>query len=898
MREWLARLVDWFRRDRLETELREELDFHRRQIEGEAAGDGAGADEARRIAARRLGNVTKATEEARDRWSIPSLEAVQQDTRYALRGLVRTPAFTATVAITLALGTGANVAIFDAIDRLMFRPLALLRDPGTVHRVYFEHVDRGRVNTSWWLPFGRYHDLRNWTNAFSHFAAFNEREIVIGTGDSARERRVGGVTATYFDFFEARPVLGRFFSPAEDTAPAGAPLVVLSHALWQTEFAGRNVVGDALQVGNLAATIIGVAPPGFIGVNDAQPVALFVPLTSLGGVMGGQAATRFSTGYSLFWGSLIVRRKPGISEETASAELSTAFERSWEAERAAQPNQMLRPAGEARPRALVGAVRIGGGPSAGMEARTALWVAGVAVIVLIIACANVANLFIGRAIARQRETAVRLALGVSRARLLIQTMVESLAVATMGAVGGLAVAWVARTAVFGLLVPTARTGNTGLFDPRTLAATAVIAFVPGILIGLVPAWSAARTGLAASLKSGGRAGNTHGTRLRNALVIVQATLSVVLLAGAVLFVKSLNAVEAMPLGYEANRVLLVNRVLRGVTLTRDERMALRHRLLETAQSLPVVESAAWRLSTPLGVNAVGSFHVDGVESLRDLGTFTMQITTEDYFRAMGTRIVRGRGFTADDRAGAPGVVVVSQGLASVVWPGQDAVGQCMRMGRREAPCTTVIGIAEDIYQNTLTDERRYHYYVPLDQAGGLDATGLVLRLRSNPAQAADEVRRALQAVMPGDSYVSVQPMSVLVERAQSSWRLGATMFVAFGALALLVAAIGLYGVISYSIAQRMHEIAVRVALGASRRDVRRLVFVPALRFALIGCVLGTAIALLMRGRLEPLLFRQSASDPLVYAGVAGLMLVVAALASLQPAARAAGADPLEALRTE
>jgi ABC-type antimicrobial peptide transport system permease subunit len=222
----------------------------------------------------------------------------------------------------------------------------------------------------------------------------------------------------------------------------------------------------------------------------------------------------------------------------------------------------------------------------------------------------------------------------------------------------------------------------------------------------------------------------------------------------------------------------------------------------------------------------------------------------------------------------------------------------MRLGRRESPCTTVVGIAEDIYQDTLTDVRRYQYYLPLEQAGGPDGTGLVLRLRTDPVQAAEEVRRALQAVMPGDSYVSVQPMGVLVERAQSSWRLGATMFVAFGALALLVAAIGLYGVISYSIAQRMHELAVRVALGASRRDVGRLVFIPALRFALIGCVLGTGVAVLLRGRLEPLLFRQSAGDPLVYAGVAVVMLMVAALASLGPAARAARADPLEALRTE
>jgi hypothetical protein len=281
-----------------------------------------------------------------------------------------------------------------------------------------------------------------------------------------------------------------------------------------------------------------------------------------------------------------------------------------------------------------------------------------------------------------------------------------------------------------------------------------------------------------------------------------------------------------------------------------------------------------------------------------LGTFTYQATTADYFRTMGTRIIGGRGFTTEDRAGAPGVAVVSRSMARALWPGRNAMGQCFRMRSDTVPCTTVVGIAEDIVQRDIADGQQYHYYLPIDQYTRTWGNGMVLRLRGDPALLAESIRGALQRVVPGESYVTVQPLRDIVENQRRSWRLGATMFVAFGGLALVVAAVGLYGVIGYNLAQRAHELGVRVALGAPRRHLVRLVTGESLKLTLAGAGLGVLVAILASGWIQPLLFRQSARDPLIYGGVGTIMVLVALAASAIPALRAASADPNDALRAE
>jgi predicted permease len=897
MRELLARLRDWLRRDRLDTELSEELEFHRAQLERDARAAGAEPDAAALAARRRLGNTVRVRERARDRWSLPWLDHLQQDTRYALRGLRRSPGFAIAVVATLALGIGANAAMIGVVDHLMFRPHPYLSDPSTVHRVYMRWWQRGTVRTQLHTEYARYLDLKKWTTSFSQFAGFAVRTMAVGVGDAARERRVAAVSATFFDFFDAPPALGRYFGAAEDTTPRGADVAILDYRFWLTEFGGRDVQGQVLQVGSISATIIGVTPKGFAGVNDSDPPALYIPITTYAGAEGERRnASNYFTAYNWGWVEMMVRRKHGVSLAQASADASRAHRQSWIWQRTTEPE--LPDADVAQPAALVSAMKVGAGPNPSLEARTALWVTGVSAIVLLIACANVANLLLARALRRGREIALRLALGVSRGRLIRQSMTESLVLSLIGGAAGLLVAQWGGAAIRQLLVRGGGVQLDVLTDWRTLGVTATIAIAVGVVTGLAPAFLTGRGDLARALKAGARGGTYHLSRTRSALLVLQGAMSVVLLVGAALFVKSLANVKTMRMGYDAESVIVARRNLRGLELDEGERIALRRRLVSAAQAIPGVEYASWASSLPFWSTSTTDLFVAGIDSVRPLGEFTYQMTTPDYFQTMGTRILRGRGLSAGDQGGAPRIAVVSESMAKVLWPGRDAVGQCMRVFADTMPCTTVVGIAEDIAQHTLTGEKPYHYYLPIEQSRPAEGHSVLLKVRGDPARQMESVRKALQAEMPGQSYVTVRLLHDVVDGQRRSWRLGATMFVAFGGLALLVAAVGLYGVIAYDVSQRMHELGVRIALGARATDVVRLVVAQGVRFALAGLVAGTLIALFAARWIEPLLFQESARDPGTYALVATLLLIVGMLASTTPALRATRADPNTVLRVE
>lgn len=899
VREWAARLRDWFRRDALDAELQEELRFHREHLERDALAGGAAPDEARELAARQLGNVTLTREAARERWSVPWLDHLLRDVRYALRGLRRSPGFTATVILTLGLGIGANVAMFRVVDQLLYRPLAYLRDPGQVHRIYWQWEDRGRVRTGQSGAYMRYLDLQRWTTSFSQFAAFSERNLAVGEGEAARELRVGVVSASYFAFFDAQPILGRFFVPDEDRTPRGADVAVLSHAFWQSEYGGRNVLGEILQVGNVRATIIGVAPRGFSGVNDAHPPVLFIPITTFAGSSGTADAHSYYTSYSWGWMHAMARRKTGISVRDAEADASQAAARSWATAFVQQPGLWADPA-VARPRAAVSSLRPGAGPDPSLDAKTAVWLTVVALLVFVIAISNVANLMLARTLRRRREVAVRIALGGSRGRFVLQSLTEGAVLATLGGLTALVVAQWGGAIVHRLLVEGTGVPIPVLADARTLGVTCALSGVSALLLGLLPTLLAGRNdrNVAGALRTATGTRTREGTRLRAGLLVLQASLSVTLLVGATSFVRSLQAVRAMPMGYEADRVLLVSRVIRGIPFDDSTQIPLRRLLLETAQALPDIEAAAWVATAPFLSTSNTSLFVAGIDSVDRLGTFTYQVTTPDYFRAMGTRVLHGRGLAENDRFGTPDVIVVSQSMANVLWPGREALGECVRVRVADAPCTTVVGIAEDMVQRDITGTQRYHFYLASDQFRRTWGNGMVLRVRGDPATLAEPIRRALQRVMPGASYVTVRPLGGVVDEAQRSWRLGAAMFTAFGALSLAVAAVGLYGVIAYGVAERSHELAVRVALGASRSGVLRLVVGQSVRYTLLGVTLGLLVATAAGRWLQPLLFQQSARDPLVFAGVGLLMLAVALGASALPATRAARADPARALRAE
>jgi predicted permease len=889
MREFLTRLIDWVRRDQLESELRDELDFHQSALQRDAR-----AEHDAVTVRRRMGNTTRAIEESRDRWSIPWLDHVQQDMRYAVRGLRRSPGFAFGVIATLALGIGANAAMFGVVDRLMFRPYPMLRDPSTVNRVYLRWSSRETVRTASWTQYTRYLDLQRWTTSFTKFAAFFPVTRSIGNGEGTREREIAAVSASYFEFFDARPALGRFFAPDEDVTPVGAAVVVLGYAFWQNEYGGRDVIGEPLQIGDRTFTIIGVTPEGFTGVTEGRPRAAFIPITTFAGNQPGEDGSTYYTGYGWGWMEMIVRRRPDVSEDRASVDLSAAYVRSWNQEREYDPGQT--PVEIARPHAIAGALKTAAGPDPGLEARTALWVSGVALIVLLIACANVANLFLGRALRRKREVALRLALGVSRRRLAAQTMTESLVLALAGCASGIVVAQVGGRTMSALFLRSPEFSLLG--DTRTLVVAVAAALLAAVLTGVVPAMLATRADLAGALKAGAREGTYHRSRTRTALLVAQGALSVALLVGAGLFVRSLDRVRDMRMGYDAERIVMVRHELRGMVLDDSATLALRRRMLETVQSLPGVEKAAFVSSVPFWSTSSTGLFVAGIDSMGRLGSFTYQQGTPDYFATMGTRMLRGRAFGPEDRAGTQRVAVVSEGMANALWPGKEALGQCMRVSADTMPCTTVIGIAEDAVQSNFTDRDRFRYYLPLEQFRPMRGTYLMVRTRAAPATRSEGIRVALQRLMPGQAYVTAAPMEELVDGRRRSWQIGATMFVAFGGLALVVAAIGLYAVIGYNVAQRMHEIGVRIALGAKSSDVVRLVVGQGIGFALAGVLLGGGLAFFAASWVQPLLFQQSARDPVVFGGVALLLVLVAALASSAPAVRATRADPNRALRTD
>ena len=895
MMRLLRRLARWWRFRAHEEELVEELAFHRAAIEQELIERGSSPSEARDAARRAMGNEMLQRENARGVWLWPRLEAVVQDARAALRGLRRSPAFTAGVILTFALGVGANAAMFSLLDRLMLRPPALMRDPGTVHRVYLYRTREG-VESPTGGQYARHADLVRETRAFSAVAGHATRELAVGVGQEARERRVAIVSANFFDFFDAPPAAGRYFRPDEDAPPEGARVAVLSHSGWQAIYGGRQgVIGSALQVGAVVYTIIGIAPEGFVGLWPLRPPVAFIPLATYAQSRVGSAwTTTYSSAFGL---EAIVRRRPGISMAAASEDLTRALRQSYRIQSRAEGWDADARFAQLRPRAVAGSILLERGPERSSVARVATWLGGVTVVVLLIACANVASLLLARALSRRREIAVRLALGVSRARLLSQLLTESMLLALGGGALGLLVAvWLSALLRAAFLPHTDPPPVAG--DLRTVGFLFLITLFVGMVTGILPALQARKLALTDDLKSSARSGTYRRSRARAALLVMQGALSLVLLIGAGLFVRSLRNVRAVPLGFDADSVLIISQEMRDTRLDSAGLAALRRRLLAAATTVPGITHATLRLATPFGGMTSYALYVEGIDSVDRLGSFETNAVSPGYFATMGTRLLRGRGIEASDVEGARPVMVVGASMAAVLWPREDALGKCVRVRERTNPCTWVVGIADDIHARGFEpQERKFYYYLAADQwlpnVGGLFA-----RAAGDPALYVEPLRQRLQREMPGSSYVTVTPLGRLIENESRSWRMGAILFTAFGALALVLAAVGLYSVIAYDVAQRRHELAVRVALGARSGAVIRLVLLDGMRYALAGALGGAVLALVLGRWIQPLLFNASARDPAVFGTVAALLLAVSASASLVPALRAAGIDPGSALRTE
>jgi len=888
-----------------EQDIDAEIAFHIESRVAQLMARGMSPDAARSEAQRRFGNVelarhtlTSSAASRETRMEIREfLSNGAQDFRYAARGMRKSPGFTAAVVLTLALGIGANATMFGVVDRLLLQAPAHLRAPDEVHRVYLTaNGDNFGMMIGTNQSYARYQDLIKHARSASQIAAHYETELVFGTGEAAHEERTGLVSASFWPLFGVQPALGRFFTTAEDQLPQGTPVAVLGYGYWQSHFGGsRDVIGKPIRIGRSDYTIIGVTPPGFSGIS-LRSIAAFIPLTAGGADIFAEFGVedRWRRDYRIGWLQTLVRRRPNVSVEAASADFTNAYRMSLETQRPLEPPGRVPSSDSLRARAELASIIQDRGPRRSQEATVAVWLVGVSALVLLMACANVANLLVARSIRRRREIAVRLAVGVSRGRLLMQLLSESTLLAIVGGAVGVLVAQWGGGLLRGLLLPDVE-WTAPVLDPRVIVVTVLIALVAGVITGLAPMRQLARTDVVSDLRTGGRGVSLRGSPMRRGLLVLQAAISVVLLVGAGLFVRSFRNVRSVDLGFQPEHVIIAEVSARGTPIDSVQRIELMEQLRERALTVPGVQHAAHTLTIPFSIEWNQRVFVPGIDSasLRDL--FYINPVGPGYFDTMGTPLIRGRQITDADRVGSQPVVVMSQAAARRIWPSEDALGKCVKL-QSDGPCNVVVGISGDIRAGFDEGPGR-HVYVAATQNPSPDSR-LFIRTRGEAATQTEAVRRALQEVVPGFAYVSTRPLDGIVAPQMRSWRLGATMFTIFGVLALVVAAIGLYSVIAYDVSQRTRELGVRVALGASAGKVLRLVVGEGVRVVLVGLALGAAVALSLASRVSPLLYEVSAKDPVTYTTVVGVLLVVAVVASLAPALRAARVDPNVALRAD
>jgi len=792
------------------------------------------------------------------------------DLRYALRTFARTPALIAAAVVCLALGIGANATIFGVVDTLLFRPPPHVQDPERVVRLYFRrHYPAFGTNTSSITGYPLYTLIRQSARSFDALAAFTySQNASLGRGVDARRVHLVLASASYFPLLGVRPALGRFYSADEDRL-GGPSVVVLGYRFWRAAFHGDSgILGRQLQLGRSSYTVVGVAPERFTGVN-LENVDAWVPLTaSTPELMGPGSLNRGS-----YFLQIIGRLGPG-GREPAEREATLAF-RAEEVYAGVDSNAV----------ALLGPVQHARGPEMSQNARVSLWLSAVSVIVLLVACANVANLLLARALQRQREIAVRLALGAARLRLARQLVTESVLLALAGGVAALLVSLWAGPVIRAFLLP----------DIPAVASAGGVALLTGFLAGCVPALQVGRADLTPALKAGAREVRYRRSRLRSALLVGQVALTVTLIVGAGLFVRSLRNVQGQDFGFDPTHTLLATMDLRAAGYRPVEINQLNLQMLARLQVLPGVEAAAATIGHPFGWATGCSVSVPGRDSIPQLkagGPYCQRVTPE-YFAAMGTP-VRGRAFTPADR-GAP-VAIVNETMARLLWPGETAIGKCF-MGR-DKRCAEIVGVVPDARRFNAVEDASMHFYVPFTPDSSEFITALVVRARGRPQDLVAPVRAAMQQTAANLPYAAVTPLADLVAPSIRPWRLGTTMFGLFAGLALVLAAVGLYSVLSYTVGQRSHEIGIRMAMGARRGNVLGLMVGQGVKIAALGAGIG-AVAALAGGRvLNSLLYGVSPRDPLVLLGAAVIPLVVAAIASYVPARRAAKVDPVLALRYE
>jgi len=868
----LRRLRDLFARRR--RELDDEVAFHLEMLYQEYLRAGMSPEEARRAARRAFGGVDQVKEECRDQRG-RFFEWLVQDVRFGARLLRRAPGFTLVAVLTLALGIGANAAMFGVVHAVLLRPLPF-DQPAQLVAI---NTTRPGVPLDW----VSYPDLRDWraSRSFQALAGYASQSVNL-TGRAEPTRIVGTfVTANFFPMLRVHPAMGRSFVAGEDE-PGAARVVIIGHAAWQTLLGGDPaILGKTLTLNGQPFTVVGVMPADFRPWVDAD---VYVPLCHY---------PNFSLDRAKTSAAVVGRLGDGVTLAQARAEMTTmarqlaAHNPSTNRDRGV----VLRPLADV----LVEDVR-----------GSLLLLLGAVALVLLIACANVSNLLLSRAASRQRELAVRTALGAGKTRLVRQLLTESLLLWGLGALAGLALAGPAVDLLVGSPFVDAGT-RVPITDKTVLAFTLGLSLVTGVVFGVVPAWQAARVDLHGALKEAGRSTSGGGPGRRRAqrlLVVAQVALAVILVTGAGLTTRSLMRLNAVDPGFAPDHLLTLEyRLPRNKYPSGDEQWTFHKSVVEHVQALAGVRAAAVVRALPFSGNGAGCSFVLPDRARPPAGQepqAELNVAHPRYFETMGIPILRGRGLGFEDRSDAPAVVVINRAMAARYWPDADPIGKSLLLrgaifdGERRV---TIVGVVGDIKHGALDDPTEPQIYAAQAQVPFIFAT-LVVRTEVEPMALANEVRAAVWSVDPEQPVWKVRTMESLLSRSLRARALTALLLAVYSGVALLLAALGIYGVIAYVVSQRTNEFGIRMALGASPRRIVRDVLRQGLVLAAWGLALGAAGSLLVVRLVRSQLFGVSAADPLTFGGVLVLLALVAALASWIPARRATRIDPASALRAD
>ena len=907
---WHHRILNIFRSNRISRDIEREMEFHIAERVDDLRRGGLSEAEARRLARLQFGNETTQRERARGADISEWVQSIAGDARYALRALRHSPAFAFVTIASLGLGIGANTTIFTLLDAVLLRRLDVSRPEQLAYVSYSEtrKDQKGRVqgpgsSAGDYFTNPLWEQIRDRQNAFSHVAAFGETDFNLSDGGEAR--RVAGiyVSGDYFNTFDVTPAAGRLFTRADDVR--GCPGIgVLSYRFWEREYSGRaDVVGSTIRLSGHPFEIAGIADKSFRGPDVGREADVYVPLCSQAIIRGSQNSLDHR---SSWWLRVIGRLAPEVDVRQAGARMSVisrpVFEQTipqhWRAE--SKDEYVTR-------KLFVGQAELGFSDIRDRYGSALLaLMAGVALI-LLIACANVANLLLSRAEARHREMAIRLAIGAGRRRLLRQLLTESMVLALAGSVVGLVLAHYGTRALVALMNPPDTTNLVSLdlsLNLRLLAFTVLAATVTVVLCGLVPAWRATRVSAQSAMKAQARGVVEGHSRFRpgKALVVIQVALSLVMVVAAGFLIGTFRNLSTLRPGFSAENVLLVTVDLRRTGLPSEGISTVHRQTLERMRSLPGVVKASSADLTPAGNSTWNDeIIIDGFtpKSPEDAVTWFNEVS-EDYFATMQTRIIAGRDFNASDVAGGEKVAIVNDAWARQFFGNNSALGRQFRLRDRETltPPYTIVGIVENAVYRSLRQPVEATAYVAQSQnASPGPIRTLELRAQGDPRSLIPAVREAMRETH-ASIILDFKPLARQMADSLQRERLLAILSGLFGSVALTLAILGLYGVTSYSVARRRNELGVRIALGAVRGRVIRLVLNEVGIVVAVGLVIGAVGARVATTQVASFLYGTEPADPVVYVAASLLLATVALLAGLIPAWRAARVDPIEALREQ